>query len=394
MSADRNHDPSQDQQNHHSNEPSIHPRNALQPVHTGGGPASTSEQAAEPQQQPQQALDEGDTPMAPLYWIAPLTGGLYGLAIRYLAGWAGPFLQSIGVNSRMAGVMSIGFIMLTPVILGALTVYLLRNTRPSWMATFFTPWIATALMMMGSMLTLMEGSICVVILSPVFLVLSSLGGLLMRAILNVMEVQGRHIGGLAVLPLLALVVEGPVTPQDRWQRIERSTVVAAAPQRVWNEIVQARDIRREELKPTLAHLIGVPRPVEGINHTTAQGEVRESRWERGVHFRGRVTDRVEGRTLAWRYEFSPDSFPPGTMDDHVVLGGQYLDLGETRFTLTPIDAGHTRLDVVAHYRVTSTINVYAVPVADLLGRDFVDMLLDLYRRRSEAAGPLAFGPPA
>lgn len=329
--------------------------------------------------------DPGNTPLSPLYWIAPLIGGLYGLAIRYLAGWVGPFLQSIGLDTRVAGVMSVGFIMLTPVVLGAVTVYLLRDTRPGWMVAFFSPWVATALMMIGAMLTLLEGSICVVILSPVFLVLSSLGGLLMRAILNVMAVRGPHIGGLAVLPLLALMVEGPIAPQDSWQRIERSTVVAATPDRVWNEIVQARDIRREELKPTLAHWIGVPRPVEGINHPTAQGEVRESRWERGVHFRGRVTDRVEGQTIAWRYEFAPDSFPPGTMDDHVVLGGQYLDLGETRFTLTPIDAGHTRLDVVAHYRVSSSINVYAVPVADLLGRDFVDMLLDLYRKRSEAA---------
>lgn len=388
MSANDDHNTSNGQAGSAPSVPSAPTEQAEQAAEAVQAPTQQSaQQYQQSAQQPaQQGAPEPDTtPVAPLYWIAPLTGGLYGLAIRYLAGWMGPFLKSIGLDARVAGVMSIGFVMLTPVVLGAVTVYLLRNTRPGWMVAFFSPWVATALMMIGAMLTLLEGSICVLILSPVFLVLSSLGGLLMRSVLNVMAVRGSHMGGLAVLPLLALMVEGPIPPQDSWQRIERSTVVAATPDRVWNEIVQARDIRREELKPTLAHWIGVPRPVEGINHPTDQGEVRESRWERGVHFRGRVTDRVEGRTIAWRYEFTPDSFPPGTMDDHVVLGGQYLDLGETRFTLTPLDAGHTRLDVVAHYRVSSSINVYAVPVADLLGRDFVDMLLDLYRKRSEAA---------
>ena len=192
-----------------------------------------------------------------------------------------------------------------------------------------------------------------------------------------------RVGALATMPLLFTVLAGPMT-SEQWQRIDRSTVIDAPPERIWSEIVDARDIRREELPTTLIHLIGVPRPVEGINHMTPEGEVRESRWERGVHFRGHVTQREEGRTIAWRYEFKPDSFPPGTMDEHVVGGGRYFDLGETRFTLTPIDAGHTRLEVEAHYRVTSSINAYAVPVAGLLGRDFVDTLLALYKRRSEA----------
>ncbi|MBO9685321.1 MAG: SRPBCC family protein [Mitsuaria chitosanitabida] len=320
-----------------------------------------------------------------MMWIAPLLGAVYGLVMRALAGKLPGWVAALGLSDQTAGVMSIGFVLMTPFVLGALTVYLQRREKLGLSAAIFMPWLATGAMMLGTMVTLLEGVICIAILSPVFLVLSSLGGLLMKAALAIADVRGHHMGALALTPLLALLVEGPLAQSDQWQRIDRSIVIAAAPDRVWSEIVSARDIRPDELKPTLAHLIGVPRPVAGINHMTADGEVRESRWERGVHFRGRITERDEGRSIAWRYEFSPDSFPPGTMDDHVVLGGRYLDLGETRFVLTPVDATHTRLDVEAHYRVSSTINVYAVPVADLLGRDFVDMLLALYRDRSEAA---------
>ncbi|WP_431266129.1 SRPBCC family protein [Roseateles chitinivorans] len=319
-------------------------------------------------------------------WVPVLAGAIYGLLMRLAFGGLTFVSPWLNFSSDTAFVMSTGFVLMTPVVLGAVTVYVMRaapgRPGPTWMQVVFVPWGAAALMMVGAMVTLLEGAICVVILSPVFLVLASIGGVLMNLVLKTTRVGTLQFGVLAALPLLFTAVEGPLTV-ERWQRIDRSVVVETAPDRVWSEIVAARDIHPEEFPRTWIHLIGVPRPVEGVNHATPQGEVRESRWERGVHFLGRVTERVEGRQLAWRYEFSPDSFPPGTMDDHVVIGGRYFDLGETRFTLTPLDATHTRLDIEAHYRVTSSINVYAVPVADFLGRDFVDGLLTFYKRRSE-----------
>jgi hypothetical protein len=47
--------------------------------------------------------------------------------------------------------------------------------------------------------------------------------------------------------------------------------------------------------------------------------------------------------------------------------------------------GGTHLEIVAHYRVTSSINLYAVPTANLLGRDFIATILHLYKIRSERA---------
>ncbi|WP_377155871.1 SRPBCC family protein [Roseateles sp. UC29_93] len=320
-------------------------------------------------------------------WTPVLAGAAYGLLMRVVFGGLREASSWLGIAEQTSLVMSTGFVLMTPLVLGAITVYLMRaepgRPGPTWTQAVFAPWGATGLMMIGAMLTLLEGAICVVILSPLFLALASVGGVVMNVVLRTTRIGNLQVGVLATLPLLFTIVEGPLTV-EQWQRIDRSVVVEATPERLWSEIVAARDIRREEFPRTWIHLIGVPRPVEGVNHATPQGEVRESRWERGVHFLGRVTERVEGRRIAWRYEFSPDSFPPGTMDDHVVIGGRYFDLGETRFTLTPIDAVHTRLDIEAHYRVTSSVNIYAVPVADFLGRDFVDGLLVLYKRRSEA----------
>ncbi len=318
-----------------------------------------------------------------LLWIAPALGALYGLLIRVGAAWFGPWLRSHGYAHEVAGVMSGGFLLLTPVVMGMITVHARRAQGCSWLFACFGPWVATFMMLLGSMVTLLEGAICVVMMAPLFLGLSSLGGLLMKLLQTLWNLRGRFVGAVAVLPLLALLVEGPMTQADAWQSIRHTVVVDAPPARVWQEILDARGIRPEEMPHTLIHLIGVPRPVEGINRQRPDGEVRESRWERGVHFLGRVTARTEQREIAWRYEFAPDSFPAGTMDDHVVIGGRYFDLGETRFLLTPLDGGRTRLSIEAHYRVSSSVNLYAVPVAALLGEDFVDALLTLYRQRAE-----------
>lgn len=167
--------------------------------------------------------------------------------------------------------------------------------------------------------------------------------------------------------------------------LRREVMVDASPATIWNEILAARTIRPEELPPSLTHMIGVPKPLEGINVRTRDGEVRFSRWERGVNFRARVTARKEYEYISWRYVFDEHSFPKGSMDDHVAIGGRYFDLHDTSFQLTPAPDGRTRLEIVAHYRVATSINAYAVPVAEILGRDFLDTILGLYRLRSEKA---------
>lgn len=116
---------------------------------------------------------------------------------------------------------------------------------------------------------------------------------------------------------------------------------------------------------------------------TPQGEVRYSKWERGVHFSALVTNRVENQTITWRYRFADDSFPRGSMDDHVKIGGEYFDLYDTTFNIVPISAGLSRLEIVSHYRVTTNINAYAKLVANFIAHDFMSTILQLYKSRSE-----------
>ena len=97
--------------------------------------------------------------------------------------------------------------------------------------------------------------------------------------------------------------------------------------------------------------------------------------------------------MRWTYRFQPDSFPRGALDDHVVIGGHYFDVVDTDFHLAPQDGGAaTLLSVRLHYRVSTAFNPYADWVARLLLGNFSEVLLDLYKTRSLAAG--AAGPAA
>ena len=64
---------------------------------------------------------------------------------------------------------------------------------------------------------------------------------------------------------------------------------------------------------------------------------------------------------------------------------QLYDLQGTTFTLTPLDGGHTRLQLRAEFRLSTSINGYALPVARWLGSDFIRTILGLYKGRSERA---------
>jgi hypothetical protein len=324
-------------------------------------------------------------PAAPPFWTQParawwlwiVGGAVYGIALRALLG---------ALPTRWDGVMSVAFLLGTPFVVGVLTVYGRSLARmPSWLEATFLPWLTILLMLAGCAATMLEGAICLAIIAPLFLSIGSMGGLIMRGVLEHRSRPPTGLPAIAILPLLMLLGEGQLPRPEHVIELRRSVDVAASPQTVWNQILVARAIRADELPASLVHGIGVPRPLEGVNVATADGEVRFSRWERGIAFQARVLERREAEYIRWQYAFGEHAFPPGSMDDHVAIGGRYFDLRDTAFHLQPLPGGRTRLEIVAHYRLTTPVNAYAVPVSRVLGQDFLATILGLYQGRSERA---------
>jgi hypothetical protein len=312
-----------------------------------------------------------------LGWWAVLAGVLAGLALRLLfSGKAGsPYVSTMGA-----------FIYLSPMIVGAVTVYVAETRqRRTWGYYLWASFVANVLYVFGTLLVMIEGWICAIIIVPLFAALGSLGGLIMGAVCRATNWPKQAVLSLGVLPLVLGFVETDLPFPDRFGTVERTTVVRATPEGIWGQILNAPDIKPQEVNRAWLFRIGVPVPLAGVTQQAPQGPVRRVTMGKGIYFDEVITDWQEYRYLRWRYRFYKDSFPPDALDEHVEVGGEYFDLIETSYTLTPMDQ-QTELKVQMRYRVSTRFNWYAGPIAQLFLGNVAETNVGYYKNRSESRG--------
>jgi hypothetical protein len=334
-----------------------------------------------------QAVAAGDAQSRPplpgtsaLNWKWSLLAGVaYGLSMRLLFGikWF-----ASGVDS---GPMLGAFVMLVPFMLGMLAVYLQPPGARSLASSLIAPWLPLLVFVAGTAVLLIEGSICIVMALPIFLALASFGGLTAWLALKFFQPSRASMGGVLLLPLLAGAFERQLPPPPILRVADADIHIQASPEAVWKLINNARDVRPQEMSGGLAWRIGVPYPVEAVTMKTDQGRVRKLRWQGGVAFDEPILDWQENRYIRWRYVFDQSSFPPGTFDEHVLIGGKHFDLIDTSYRLTPEGDG-TRLAIRVSYRISTRFNAYADAWGRWLVGNAADSILGFYKQRSERAG--------
>lgn len=317
-------------------------------------------------------------------WIAPALAGvapvLFGAFIGLLL--RGTFDDEPG--GAFAPMLWI-FILLAPAGIAAATVCLAEQLRPRSVAYHaFMPVLAVTLCLLGSIVLLWEGWICVLLIWPVLAVEAAMVGLVAGSLFrHFRSIRHAATTSVVALPLLLGWLGVGQNEPHRYERVERSVLIHAAPDAVWRNLLDADRIRAEEVDRAWMYRIGVPVPLAGLTHEDAAGLTREVRMGKGIHFRQRSADWRPGRYVQWQYQFAPDSIPAGALDDHVEIGGRYFDLTGTRYTLTP-RGDATELSIRMEYRVSTGFNWYAAPLARWLIGDFSDTILRFYRHRAEA----------
>lgn len=347
---------------------------------------STESEEAAPRELPPTAtsaaeMQEPPIRRMPFAWFWPL-----------LVGAAAAFVLRIafsGLPGQRFSAMLGSFIYLAPAVCGAVTVYMAeRIERRGWGYYIWAPWVATALFVVGTLLVYIEGMICAIVIVPMFALMGSLGGLAMGLVCRVTNWPKPALYSFAVLPLLLGAIEPQLPNPELISKTSRTVFIAAPAERVWHELNDVRDIRPTEVGDAWAYRIGVPMPVAAVTEQTPEGRVRKVQWQKNVHFDEVVTDWQPLKRVEWRYRFSPDSFPAGALDDHVLIGGHYFDLRDSAYTLTPREGG-TELRIDVSWRVSTRFNWYADRVAHFLLGDFSEHILRFYKVRSEAAAAAA-----
>jgi hypothetical protein len=309
-----------------------------------------------------------------------LAGAIYGLAMRLLFGL--PFYFSSEQSTAASEAMLTSFLILVPLVIGALTVYFSGGKERSLGYSIFAPWIPILMFVLGTAILLIEGSICIAMAVPLFLAVSSLGGFLMWVALKYFRPSRTVMHSVLLLPLLAGTWEREQTMPVVIEKSDASIWINAKPEVIWQLINNAEAIKPVEMEQGLAYKIGVPYPESALTVATETGRVRKLRWDKGVRFDEPITDWVENRFIRWQYSFPAGAIPPNALDEHVVIGGKYFDLEDTSYSLLPENGG-TRLGINVTYRVSTQFNWYANFWGRLLVDDAAHTILAFYKRRAE-----------
>jgi len=307
------------------------------------------------------------------------------LAIGAFAGIALRLIFS-GKPGTAYAAMEGAFVYLVPVAVGAVTVYIAEGTqRRSWSYYIWAPMIANCLFVLGTLVFLIEGIICAIIVIPLFAVLGAFGGVIMGAICRATRWRKGAVYGFTALPVLLGMVPGNEVDSEKIGMVERTVIVEAMPEQIWKQLLNARDIRPDEVGDAWMYRIGVPLPIAGVTTRTSDGLVRKVTMGKSIHFDQVASEWSENRFVRWTYHFDKDSFPPNALDDHVTIGGQYFDILDTAYTLEPRSALATKLSITIRYRINTQFNWYADGVAQILIGNFEEVILRFYGRRATRA---------
>jgi hypothetical protein len=318
------------------------------------------------------------------WWWPVMIGAAYGLVMRLLYSGDTPYEPYRAMTSSFA--------LLVPIAVGCLTVYFVeRNSKRSAAYHFGIAAAANALFVFGTYVTVMEGLICVVLAAPLFAFMGGIAGVAMGAICRWTQWPRRVVSCVAVLPLICAPIEQFIPAPDGLQTVEMSRIVNASPEKVWEQLLNAGDIAPDEMQSAVMYRIGTPLPLSARSETQGKVLVRHITMARGVQFDQISTSWEPGRRVLWTYRFRSDSFPAGSLDDHVRIGGEYFDLIDTEYLLTPTAAGsilHARMT----YRVSTHFNWYVKPLTRFLVSNFEDTALGFYASRAEHAASRPDGP--
>jgi hypothetical protein len=288
----------------------------------------------------------------------------------------------------IAAPMTFTFIFILPMAVGFLAAWSPQEEWRSREAVLLP--LGAALMVLITVLAIgVEGLICVVMMTPVFLLMALLGGMLAWTI---RKVRNRRLRSTALLTMLLLpYVAGPLEqqiPQVQSRRIVENRIrIRADEQTVWKQIIRVPAIRPEEYRTTFIHRIGFPRPIEATLSHEGVGGVREASFERGVLFRETVTEWVPQRRLS--FTIAVDSIPTKTLDQHVTVGGEYFDVLDGTYEIVPIAPGQVELRLWSTHRLSTHFNAYSALWTDFVMRQIQGNILEVVRDRAEQAASAA-----
>lgn len=312
-----------------------------------------------------------------------LIGFVIGAAYALVCG----FLFTLGEKLSLEFIefVSIAMLIATPVSVGVITVFFAtREQASNKNYRRYYPWLSVFGWALISLIFAVETLICIIMLLPLYLPLSTLGGTIGGYIRrNYCDKANQSVTGcFAFLPFILIPFELPLAESTLNHTVTNSVIIEEKASAVWSTLPTIENIKPEELGWNLSHFIGLPKPVSAHTPQMSVGSMRDLRWEKGVHFQEEITEIKENRLLAYNVHVNQESMKIAELDTHIVVGDKYFDVISGSYSLSTV-GNNTLLSLSTSYRMTTNINWYGKILANFVLDDFHDSVLQLIKQRAE-----------
>ena len=302
---------------------------------------------------------------------------LYALALRLLFGldtWGGIF-----------EVMSITFLFFSPVIVGALTVYYSPTKRIKKLSyKIFAPWVPIFLFLIVTLLWAIEGWACWIMILPVFLIAASIGGLIGGYLkLKKRQRDTLDVSILVLLPFTFAPIENLIAENPSTYKAYTFIDIQSDAETIWDNVTRVSEIQESDDTGWLNNFLGFPRPVEAELDFEGVGGYRKAIFTNGLVFHETVTEYEDNRFMKFDIVAYPHEIPSTTLDEHVVIGGDYFDVLNGTYELEKLDDKLYRLHLSSTFEMKTTFNFYAGWWGELIMKDIQNNILKVEKKRAE-----------
>lgn len=321
------------------------------------------------------------------YFIGIAFGLFYGLVNRMIVFNPKVSISENDFFSNIFIITTFGFVFLIPFVMGYLSLATrkqpFKNSIEQFLTAIFMPWIPTFLSLVAAVLTGFEAMVCIIMATPVFLVMSSIGGLVgSTAITTNKKLNQFILAGIMVLPHSVSALESRIPLHQSIEQVDNTIIINADIATVWQNIESVPLIQEQEQSTSFLHSIGFPRPLEATLSHKGVGGVRHASFEDNVLFVETVTEWDYHKSLAFtikpRVEKSTSEFL-----NTKILGGRYFNVLNGRYQIEPLKSGQIKLHLSSQHQIATHYNFYAALWTRYIMSDLQQYILKIIKKRCE-----------
>ena len=300
---------------------------------------------------------------------------VYAILVRLYFGATSPELFQV---------MSITFLFCVPTIVGALTVFLSEEEKAKKQTyQIFAPWKPIFMFFVVTMIFGIEGWACWLMILPVFLIAASIGGLIGGYFKTGQKKDRLSISLIVLLPFLLAPLESLMEEIPATYEAYTYIDINGSKDKIWDNVTRVREIKEEEDTGWLNKFLGFPRPVRAELDFEGVGAYREAIFTNGLVFHETVTEYQDNKLMIFNIKAYPHEIPSTTLDEHVVIGGDYFDVLYGKYELENLGNGIHRLHLSSNFEMKTTFNFYAGWWGKWIMKDIQNNILKVCKKRVE-----------